>query len=67
MKKTARNNNELQQSCCFDERHEKENVQCFLDYYTVLPDGMCFPFDKSFYFTGLPRNSNKWLLLQAIK
>ena len=29
MKKTARNNNESQQSCCFDERHEKENVQFF--------------------------------------
>ena len=27
----------------------------------------CVPFDKSFYFTGLSRNSNKWLLLQAIK
>lgn len=27
----------------------------------------CVPLDKSFYFTGLSRNSNKWLLLQAIK
>ena len=48
MKKTARNNNESQQSCCFNERHEKENVQCFLDYYYSFTRWHVFPLTSHF-------------------